>query len=390
VSKPDAGSQPEPPDGGWLDPRAALAAPPADPLRARVRAWLALQARGALAPAAAREALARAGGDPAAALRALTGEAPTAVLGEGPFAAACAALARAGARLLPLGAAAYPARLAALADPPPLLAVRGAPAALAAPLVAIVGARAATPYGVGCAKALARQLAGLGFGIVSGLARGIDAAAHRGALEAGGATIGVLACGVDRVYPREHEALAEEMTAAGAVLSELPIGSPPLRHHFPLRNRLISGLADALVVVEARARSGSRISAEHAAEQGREVLAVPGPIDAPASEGPNLLLREGAAPALDASDVLRALGRGAEAEAWLARRRRAPGGDDAHALAPEARALLAALQGAPATRDELAARLGLAPAALAAPLLALELDGRVAEDRAGRLRIVPR
>lgn len=380
------------PDGGAgvLDPLAAAQAPPGAPLRRRAHAWLALQARGALAPVAARAALAEAAGDPAGALGRLTGETPAAVLDAAGFAAACAALAHAGARLVPFGATTYPERLAALADPPLLLAVRGRPEALALPLVAIVGARQSTPYGDGAAKALARQLAGLGFAIVSGLARGIDAAAHRGALEAGGVTVGVLGCGPDRVYPPEHAALADEMVAAGAVLSELPPGAPPLRQHFPLRNRLISGLAQALVVVEARARSGSRISAEHAAEQGREVLAVPGPIDASASEGANLLLREGAAPALDASDVLRALGRVVEAEAWLARRRRAPAPAATDPLDPAARALLAALRAAPATRDELAARLGLAPAALAAPLLDLELDGRVAEDRAGRLRIVPR
>lgn len=375
------------PEGGLLDPR-----DPAPAVRERVHAWLALQARGGFAPVAARAALAAARGEPVAALRRLTGETPAAVLGRAALDTACARLARSGAHLLPFGAPAYPARLAALADPPPLLAVRGEPASLGGPLVAIVGARRATPYGVGSARRLARQLAGLGFGVVSGLAWGIDAAAHRGALEAGGRTIGVLGCGADRVYPREHAALAAEMSAAGAIVSELPPGAAPLKHHFPLRNRLISGLALALVVVEARARSGSGISAGHAAEQGREVLAVPGPIDAPTSEGPNLLLRDGAAPALDASDVLRALGRTEEAEAWLRRRRGAREGEDGGeaALAPEARALLAALRGAPATRDELASRLGLAPAALAARLLELELDGRVAEDRAGRLRIVPR
>src|SRR5690606_26181 len=193
--------------------------------RARVHAWLALQAHAAFDPVAARAALERSGGDPAAALRALGAGPPHAVLDAAALAAACAALVRVGARLLPYGAALYPARLAALADPPPLLAVRGDPRALGGPLVAIVGARLATPYGVGVARALARQLAGLGFGIASGLARGIDAAAHRGALDAGGRTIGVLGCGVERVYPREHEALAGEMCGAGAVVSELPPGA---------------------------------------------------------------------------------------------------------------------------------------------------------------------
>lgn len=368
---------------GLLDPRSAG--------RELVRAWLALQLRGAFEPVETLAALQRARGDPAGALRLRTGEAPGAVLGDAALARAVARLARVDARLLPLGAPAYPERLAALRDPPVLLAVRGDPACLARPLVAIVGARRATPYGVGAASRLARQLVGLGFGVVSGLAAGIDAAAHRGALEAGGVTIGVLGCGADRVYPPEHVALAESMIeAGGAVLSELPPGAAPLKHHFPLRNRLISGLAVALVVVEARARSGSRISAEHAAEQGREVLAVPGPIDVASSEGANLLLRDGAWPALDASDVLRALGRHDEAERWLARQRRARDAASDATLAPEARAVLAALREAPATRDELAERLGLGPAELAARLLELELDGRVAEDRAGRLRIVPR
>jgi DNA processing protein len=369
---------------GVIDPRAAAGG---GALRRRAFAWLSLQAHGAFEPVAASAALAAAGFDPERALRALAG----APLADEACARAGARLAAAGARLVPLGARAYPERLAALADPTPLLAVRGDPARLGGRLVAIVGSRRPTPYGVGAARGLARQLAGLGYGVVSGLALGIDAAAHGAALEAGGRTIGVLGCGPDLVYPREHEALAEEMLARGAVLSELPPGAAPLKHHFPLRNRLISGLAEAVVVVEAKARSGSRITAEHAAEQGREVLAVPGPIDAAESAGPNLLLRQGAHPALDASDVLRALGRNDEAEAWLQRRARPAGeAEGEEALAPEARALLALLRRAPATRDELAARLGLAPAALAPRLLALELDGRVAEDRAGRLRIVPR
>ena len=375
-----------------LDPRRSEAlarrSPASAQRRALVHAWLALQTQGALHPVATRAALAEAGGDPAGALRRLVAQTPEAVLGAARLDGALRALCRVEARLVPLGARAYPVSLAALEDPPPLLAVRGDPAPLGGVHVGIVGSRRPTPYGVGVARRLARELAGLGFGIVSGLALGIDAAAHRGALEAGGVTIGVLGCGPDLVYPREHQALAADMLGTGAVLSELPPGAGPLKYHFPLRNRLISGLSQAVIVVEAKARSGSLITAEHAGEQGREVLAVPGPVDASTSEGPNLLLRHGAAPVLDASDVLRALGRADEAEAWL--RRRSRGAETLVALPPEARAVVTALRRAPVTRDELAVQLGLTTAQLAAPLLALELEGLVAEDRAGRLRIVPR
>lgn len=357
--------------------------------RALVHAWLALQAWGALRPVTARAALAATrGGDPVAALRELARKAPEAQLDAARFAVSLRRLVAIGARLVPFGARAYPASVATLADAPLLLAVRGEPARLAGAHVAIVGSRRPTPYGVSVARRLARELAGLGFGIVSGLALGIDAAAHHGALEAGRVTIGVLGCGPDLVYPREHQALAAEIAASGVVLSELPPGAAPLKYHFPLRNRLISGLSQAVLVVEAKARSGSLITAEHAAEQGREVLAVPGPIDASTSEGPNLLLRHGATPVLDASDVLRALGRTDEAEAWL--RRRSRGAETLVALPPDARAVVTALRRAPVTRDELAAQLGLTASQLTAPLLALELEGLIAEDRAGRLRIVAR
>lgn len=384
------------PDGdGVLDPRGLDASDPSLPVgseraaqRALVRAWLALQAWGALRPVAARAALLHARGDPGAALRALAKQSPETVLDDARLTVVLRQLVASGARLVPFGARAYPERLAVLEDSPLLLAVRGDPARLGGLHVGIVGSRRPTPYGVGVARRLARELAGLGFGIVSGLALGIDAAAHRGALEAGGVTVGVLGCGPDRVYPREHQALAAEMLVAGAVLSELPPGAGPLKYHFPLRNRLISGLSQAVIVVEAKARSGSLITAEHAGEQGREVLAVPGPVDVSTSEGPNLLLRHGASPALDASDVLRALGRTDDAEAWL--RRRTRGAETLVALPPEARAVVNALRRAPVSRDELATQLGLTAAQLSAPLLALELEGLVAEDRAGRLRIVPR
>jgi DNA processing protein len=292
--------------------------------------------------------------------------------------AALRTLARAGAVAVPFPSPAYPPRLATLADPPPLLLVRGEVAALAGPAVAIVGSRAASAYGIAAARSLAAGLAQAGIVVVSGLARGIDAAAHRAALEAGGRTVAVQACGPELVYPPEHRALAGRIAAQGALVSELPPGSPPLAQHFPLRNRLISGLSDALVVVEARERSGSLISARHALDQGIDVLAVPGPIDSPTSAGTNRLLRDGAAPALGPEDVLEALGRAA------------PQGERAAAESEPADPVLAALRHEPATRDELARRLALEPERLALALLEHELEGRVVEDRDGRLRARPR
>jgi len=236
------------------------------------------------------------------------------------------------------------------------------------------------------AESLARDLAACGVGVVSGLARGIDAAAHRGALAARGATVAMLGCGIDRSYPPEHEALADEIAEQGAVVSELPLGAPPAKHHFPLRNRLISALAHAVVVVEARAKSGSLGTARHAADQGREVLAVPGALDAATSEGPNRLLRAGAWPVLDAGDVLAAIGLGpasASERAALAPCEDAPRETSADPI-------VAALREEPRTRDELVAALGWSAQRLAAALVALELDGAIVEERDGRLRVAPR
>ncbi|MCZ6785435.1 MAG: DNA-processing protein DprA, partial [Proteobacteria bacterium] len=280
---------------------------------------------------------------------------------------------------LPLTAPAYPARLAVLPDPPPLLWVRGDPTALAADAVAIVGARAATAYGLGVARSLARGLAEQGLVIVSGLARGIDAAAHRGALEAGGRTVAVLACGPDQVYPSEHRKLADEIAERGAVVTEHPPETPPLGHYFPLRNRLISGLARAVIVVEARGRSGSLITARHAAGQGRDVMAVPGPIDGPVSAGPNRLIRDGARPVLGVGDVLEEL-------QWERCTPEQPA--PAEADTAEVGAIVCALRHAPLGRDELCRELGRSPEALALDLVNLELEGRVVEDRDGRLRLM--
>ncbi len=204
------------------------------------------------------------------------------------------ALERLGGRVITLGSPEYPPLLAGIHAPPPLLFVRGSLAGCANGGVAVVGSRSMSPYGRRLAFELGRDLARDGKSLISGLARGVDAVAHTGALEAGGHTVGVLGCGLDVAYPREHRGLIEKMAAAGAVISEFPLGTQPAPAHFPVRNRVISGLAQAVVVVEAGIKSGSLITARHALEQGREVWAVPGPVGAPMSAGCNQLIKEGA------------------------------------------------------------------------------------------------
>lgn len=207
-------------------------------------------------------------------------------------------------RLLTKADAEYPELLKALSGSPEALWVRGS-LLPAAPAVAVVGSRRPTDYGRRMARVLAAGLARAGVTVVSGLARGIDAEAHAAALEAGGRTWAVLGSGLDRVYPAEHAALAGRIAEeGGAVLSELSPDAPPLRSHFPARNRIVSGLSWAVVVVEGDVKSGSLITARWAADQGREVLAVPGPADSALSAGPIELLRSGARPAADVSDVL--------------------------------------------------------------------------------------
>ncbi len=188
----------------------------------------------------------------------------------------------------------YPARLRMIPDPPPLLSVTGVYQPCDELAVAVVGTRHPTQAGRTVTEQLARALASVGVTVVSGLARGIDGAAHRGALEAKGRTLAVLGCGIDQTYPPEHKALRRQIEGHGAVLSELPWGAAPLAHHFPRRNRIISGLSVGVLVTEAAARSGSLITARLAAEQGREVFAVPGAIHAEQSRGPNGLIKQGA------------------------------------------------------------------------------------------------
>ena len=201
----------------------------------------------------------------------------------------------------------YPARLRDIPDPPDRLWVRGDPRALARTSVAIVGSRRASPGSLDIAHRLASDLSRIGLTIVSGLARGCDGAAHRGALDAGGATIAVLGSGPDVIYPPEHDALAEQIARQGAILSEFPPGAPPLPNHFRQRNRLISGLAHGVIVIEANDKSGSLITAGCALAQGREVMVVPGTVLAGRNRGGHQLIRDGAALVENAEDVLAVL-----------------------------------------------------------------------------------
>ena len=208
----------------------------------------------------------------------------------------------------------YPALLRVIADPPPVLWTLGEPGVLTRPAVAIVGSRAATQYALEVAARLAGELAERGVLVVSGLARGADGAAHRGCLAAGGATVAVLGSGVDRIYPAEHDALAASICQDGALVSEHGPGVPPLPDHFPLRNRLISGISLGVVVVEANEKSGSLITARYALEQGRDVMAVPGSVLGGRNRGSHALLKDGAKVVETADDILDELGWSAAAD----------------------------------------------------------------------------
>jgi DNA processing protein len=299
---------------------------------------------------------------------------------------------RLGARMLVWGDLDYPGMLARIEDAPPALACIGETRRAAAPCVAVVGARNASANGQRFAGLLAAELAAAGAVVVSGLARGIDTAAHRGAGQ--GATIAVLATGIDIAYPPENAALQAEIgRAGGAVFAEMPPGTPPQAHLFPRRNRIVAGLSAAVVVVEATLRSGSLITARLALEQGREVLAVPGfPLD-PRAAGPNALLRDGAAPATCAADVLAALPQGlatAPAGPFAGAPPALPGpaGTDLDRTDDARDRLLAALGSAPAQVDELLRRCHLsAPSALLA-MLELELAGRIQRHPGNQVSLI--
>jgi len=271
---------------------------------------------------------------------------------------------------------AYPSRLRTIADPPPLLYVSGSLEESDQLAVAVVGARRATPAGQMITERLANELAAAGFTIVSGLARGVDAAAHRGALTAGGRTVAVLGCGLGRTYPAEHERLRHEIEERGAVVSELPLDAPPHSGHFPRRNRIISGLSLGVIVTEAAIDSGSLITARLAAEQGREVFAVPGFVRAETSRGTHALIKEGAALIEEGQDVIDAIAPQLEpsTRARLVTPRKQAVAED---LGNHERLVYDALSYDPLTVDHLYERTGLPVAAVMASLLSLEFQRRV-------------
>ncbi|HYC77245.1 MAG TPA: DNA-processing protein DprA [Planctomycetota bacterium] len=277
------------------------------------------------------------------------------------------------------GGDAWPA-LRALPDPPAALFRRGAPWR-PGPTLAVVGARAATAYGVRAVRLLAGAAAEMGALVVSGLARGIDAEAHRAALDAGGATLAVLGAGPDRPYPPEHAALQERIGNEGTLLTEHLPGVRPLARHFPRRNRLLAALADAVLLVEARLKSGSLTTVRWAADLGRDVLVVPGPIDAPLSEAPIELLREGATPVACRAHLAEALGLDAGAGEVVAA---ADVADEADPATPHEERLLALARGAPVDLDALVRLSGEAPSRVLAIVLSLEARGRLLREADGR------
>lgn len=285
----------------------------------------------------------------------------------------------------------YPPALAALPDPPLVLYIRGTPSALAQPAVSVVGSRNASRDGLEIARTVAGVFSRAGIVVVSGLAAGIDSAAHRGALEAGGLTVGFVGTGADLIYPRAHRALAESVVTQGALVSELPLGSPAAAHHFPRRNRLIAAQAVAVVVVQAARHSGSLITARLAAELGREVAAFPGSVHSPLSHGCHQLIREGAALVEDPAEIATLLRGALERAGWLAPATMPLGSDPAPApgasvVQPAARRLLKRLGWAPAAADALAQAAGLSAAETAAALLDLELAGHIERLIDGRFQ----
>lgn len=301
-------------------------------------------------------------------------------------------LAQPGHRLLRFDEADFPPQLETIPQPPAALFVAGDPAVLLGPQVAIVGARSASAQGLATARDFARTLCRSGLTVTSGMADGIDGAAHAAALEAGGQTVAVVGTGPDLVYPRKHRDLAVKITESGAIVSEFPPGVEARPDHFPRRNRLIAGLALGTLVVEAGLQSGSLITARLAAEAGREVFALPGSIHNPLAKGCHRLIREGARLVETAAEVIEALAPLAQAQGAELRARldaldepkAAAQGPPQRSQDPDYVSLLAALGDTPASLDELAGRTGLAPAALSSMLLLLELEGTVSPAVNGR------
>jgi DNA processing protein len=305
---------------------------------------------------------------------------------EGAIEADLAWLGESGARILLFTDPEYPPLLRETAGAPALLYVLGSLAALATPQLAMVGSRSPTPAGRATAREFAAWFARAGLTVTSGLAFGIDAASHEGALAGGGQTVAVLGSGLDRIYPAEHAALAGRICASGALVSEFPPRTAPLRPHFPRRNRIISGLSLGTLVVEAARQSGSLITARLAADAGREVFAIPGSIHSPVSHGCHQLIKSGAKLVEDAADVLSELRISVPKEQLTARPSEAI---ESPALDKEYEMLLDALGFEPATIDTLVARTQLPSESVASMLLILELGGRVAALPGGRYGRLP-
>jgi len=278
-----------------------------------------------------------------------------------------------GSRILPFNASNYPARLRLIPDPPPFVYVKGEVREEDEKAVAVVGSRSASDYGIRITRELCQGLASLGFTVVSGMARGIDGEAHDATLEAGGRTIAVLGSGVDVAYPPEHEGLYQRICRQGAVLSELPLGTPPFSYNFPSRNRLISGLSLGVVVVEATEKSGSLITAGLALEQGREVFAVPGEAGASRSRGTHRLIRQGAKLVEGVEDIVEEI-----APQLLARygdRQKSPQPSLPPDMSLEARKVFELVLVQPLQIDEVIQRSGFSPAKVLEILLELEIKG---------------
>ncbi len=291
-------------------------------------------------------------------------------------------LAEPGHALLAWDDAAYPSALLTIGDPPPVLHYAGKLDLLNRPALAIVGSRNATPQGRENAEAFAAALSAAGLTIVSGLAQGIDAAAHRGGLAGAGNSVAVVGTGIDRIYPAANKALAHRLAEEGGLLSQFTLGTPPLPGNFPRRNRVISGLVRGVLVVEATLNSGSLITARFAAEQGREVFAIPGSIHSPFSKGCHRLIKEGAKLVETAQDVLEELGLAPAGTSGRALTGSAPAPDG------DAARVLAALGHDPADVDLLAERTGLDASAIAVALVELELAGQVAQLPGGAFQRV--
>jgi DNA processing protein len=265
----------------------------------------------------------------------------------------------------------YPPQLLQIADPPALLYLRGRRELIANACIAVVGSRNATPQGAANAEQFSRSFSRAGLTIVSGLALGIDAAAHRGGLDGAGSTIAVVGTGADLLYPPGNQSLGERIARDGLIISEFPLGAPPNAHNFPRRNRVIAGLSRGCLVVEAALSSGSLITARLAADQGREVFAIPGSIHSPVSKGCHALIKQGAKLVESAQDLLEELGMADPGAAGVAARR--PAAADA-----AGRNMLKWIGHDPCSVDTLCARSGLTAEAVSAMLLQLELDGKVA------------